>query len=90
MIPLFDIPILDFRNESDTQVLDILIEPHLELYQLLPGKFCTVYYFQPPDNRIPEKTLEIAYRDDCIVIYPPGEYSPVLKVDGVTLQNIWA
>jgi hypothetical protein len=86
----FNIPILTLHNESETETIDVLIEPHLELYELPPKKACVVYYFQTPDNNVPEKTLEVAYRDDCIVIYPPGGFSPVLRIDGVPMKNRWA
>ena len=76
----FDIPIMTLHNESETETIDVLIEPHLELYELPAKTACVVYYFQTPDNNMPEKNLEVAYRDDCIVIYPPGEFSPVLKL----------
>lgn len=85
----FSIPILALYNESETETLDILIEPHLELYELPPKKCCKVYYFQTPDNNVPEKTLTVAHRDDCIVIFPPGDLSPELRIDGVSMENMW-
>jgi hypothetical protein len=85
----FDVPILRLLNESETEVLDILIEPHLELYQLAPGKSCDVYYHSVPDNTVPERTLEIARRDDCMVIYPPGDHAPDIVSNGVKLKNQW-
>ena len=85
----FDVPILHILNESDTETLDILVEPHLELYQLPPGKSCDVLYMHAPDNTVPQKTLEVAQRDDCFVIYPPGRYAPELICEGVPLKNVW-
>lgn len=84
----FNIPILTLHNESETETIDVLIEPHLELYKLPPEKACVVYYFRALDNNVPEK-LEVAYRDDCIVIYSPGPFSPDLRIDGVAMKNLW-
>ncbi|KPA23082.1 hypothetical protein shim_13760 [Shimia sp. SK013] len=86
----FDVPILQIANETDDDVLDILIEPHLEIYELSPGEVCDVYFLHMNDQTVPERTLTVAQRDDCVVVYSPGVYAPELWVDGRKLENLWA
>ncbi|MEP3637135.1 MAG: hypothetical protein ABJN14_07745 [Paracoccaceae bacterium] len=86
--PNFDTPILKIYNEND-KVLDVLIEPHLELFELPPGASCDVLYSHAIDNTDVNRMLEVAHRDDCMVVYSPGEYAPELWVDGVRLKNKW-
>ena len=85
----FCISILKIQNECDNRPLKILIEPHLDLYVLPPGKMCDVLYTTRTDNTVPQKTLAIAHREDCLVVYAPGPYAPELRVDGKLLNNIW-
>lgn len=82
--------ILTVLNEKDTESLSILIEPHLELYEVPPGKLCEVLYPWSPDNSDPDTRLEMAQREDCLVIYAPGNYAPALRVDGDLLENKWS
>ncbi len=81
--------ILTVLNEKDAESLNVLIEPHLELYEVPPGKLCEVLYPWNSDNSNPDKRLEVAQREDCFVIYPPGKYAPLLMVDGRHLENKW-
>lgn len=57
----FDVPILQIANEYDDKPLDVLVEPHFELFQLAPGKLCDVYYFQATDNTDVGKALTVSW-----------------------------
>ncbi len=86
----FNIPILQIANEQDAERMHILVEPHLEIYELPPGKLCDVLYNARTDTTDPHKTLTIAQREDCLVIYAPGPFAPEIRVDGKLLKNLWA
>ena len=83
-----DISLLEIVNEKD-EVLNLIIEPHLELYEIPPNETCVVFDRFPTDNAIPNRTLTIAYRKDGIVVYSPSEIAPEIRVNNRKLVNLW-
>lgn len=53
-----EVPILRITNEEESQIT-LLIEPHLEFYEILSDESVDVYYSYLPDNT----TQDIRYHD---------------------------
>jgi hypothetical protein len=75
------IPILEVVNQEDRRI-ELLIEPHLELYHLEKAAEAVLYYDYRPDNSVPEKTLSVAYQGGQIVVYAPGPLAPKVYIEG--------
>ena len=83
--PKMDIPILGLVNAASANIT-LLIEPHLEKYILRPEQRCTVFYYCKLDNTDPNRTLDVAYLENEIVVYAPSSYAPRIEISGQTVK----
>lgn len=68
-------PILEVANHGHAKI-KLVIEPQLESYKFDVGVSVSIYYPHSPDDRVPDKTLSVAYNEKEILVFPPGGISP--------------
>ena len=73
------------RNEESAPI-ELLIEPHLDLYVLKPEKTYSLVFALSEEQPVPSATVTVSYRRDQIVVYPPGNSAPDVFCDQKLLE----